>query len=111
MINAHMTNPNHSATDHMTLLSKTNRDVAEADPDGPVSPHCFVTCVGSDTNWVPSMQVSHEPGETPPPFSMPMIVCGIDTSNPAEQIHRAAETRTHPTLNEDEIRLNLDRRP
>jgi hypothetical protein len=42
---------------------------------------------------------------------MPMIVCGIDVSNPAEQIQRAAENRTHPTLDEDQIRRNLDRRP
>jgi len=56
-------------------------------------------------------QVFLEPGETPPPFYMPMIVCGIDVSNPAEQIQKAFQNRTHPTLDEDQIRRNLDRRP
>jgi hypothetical protein len=111
MIKAHMADPNHSADEHTTLLANINRGVAEADPNGPVSPYCFAMCVGSDTNWVPRMQVFHETGETPPPFHMPLIVCGIDTSNPAEQIHRAAQSRTHPTLDEDQIRRNLDRRP
>jgi hypothetical protein len=111
MMQTHVANSDHSATDHMNLLAKINRDVAEANPCGPVSPYCFVTCVGSETNWTPRMQVFHEPGETPPGFHMPMIVCGIDVSNPAEQIHRAAKTRTHPTLDEDQIRRNLDRRP
>ncbi len=107
----HVANPDHSPTDHMNLLAKVNREVAEADLNGPVSPYCFVTCVGSEDNWAPAMRVFHEPGETPPDFHMPMIACGIDVSNPAEQIHRAAESRTHPRLDEDQIRRNLDRRP
>jgi hypothetical protein len=111
MAKAHMADPDHSAADHMELLAEINRGVAEADPDGPLSPDCFVTCVGSDTNWTPTMRVFHEPGEAPPDFHMPLIVCGIDVSNPAEQIHRAFENRTHPTLDEDQIRRNLDRRP
>jgi hypothetical protein len=111
MAEAHMADPNHSAADHMKLLAKINRGVAEADPDRPVSPYCFVTCVGSDTNWTPTMTVFHEPGETPPGFHVPLIVCGIDVSNPVEQIHRAFENRTHRTLDEDQIRRNLDRRP
>jgi hypothetical protein len=40
-----------------------------------------------------------------------MIVNGIDVSNPAEQIMRAMENRTQPTLDEAEVRRNLDRRP
>jgi hypothetical protein len=107
----HVANPNHSATDHMTLLATINRRVAEADPDGPVSPYSFVTCIGSDSQWTPRSQVCQEPAETPPPFTMPMIVRGIDISNPAEQMMRHFENRTHPTLNEDEIRRNLNRRP
>ena len=110
MANTHMADPNHSADEHMTLIANINRGVAEADPNGPVSPYCFAMCVGSDTNWIPKMQVFHKTGETPP-FHLPLIVCGIDTSNPAEQLHRAAESGTHPTLDEDQIRRNLDRRP
>jgi hypothetical protein len=67
--------------------------------------------VGSENNWTPTSQVFQNPGETPPPFHLPMIACEIDLSNPAEQIHRAAQSRTHPTLDEDQIRRNLDRRP
>ena len=111
LLKAHTATPDHSADDHMNLLARINREVAEADPDGPVSPYCFVTCVGSDTNWVPRMQIFLEPGETPPPFHMPMIVCGIDVSNPTEQIQKAFQNRAHPTLNEDQLRRNLDRRP
>src|SRR6202012_210492 len=77
MMQDHVANTDHTAADHMALLAKVNREIAEADPDGPVSPYSFVTCVGSDTKWVPNMQVFQEPGETPPPFHMPMLVCGI----------------------------------
>jgi len=56
ILKAHMANPNHGADNHMNLLARINREVAEADPDGPVSPYCFVTCISSDTNWVPRMQ-------------------------------------------------------
>jgi hypothetical protein len=110
-LKAHVANPDYSATDHMTLLADTNRRVAQADPDGPVSPYSFVTCIASDTQWTPTSRVFQEVGEKPPPFHMPMIVAGIDLSNPAEQIMRAFESNAHPTLSEDEIRRNLDRRP
>jgi hypothetical protein len=111
MANAHMADPNHSADEHMTLLANIKRGVAEADPNGPVSPYCFVMCVGSDTDWLPKMKVFHKTEETQPPFHLPLIVCGIDTSNPAEQVVRNAESGTHPTWDEDQIRRNLDRRP
>lgn len=51
----------------MGLLAKINRSVAEADPNGSVSPYCYVTCVSSDTEWKLSQQAFYEPGETPPP--------------------------------------------
>jgi hypothetical protein len=108
----HAANPDHSATDHMTLLATITRQIAEADPDGPVSPYSYVTCIGSDTEWVPRSQVFQEVGEDPVvPFSMPMIVNGIDLSNPAEQMAQHFKNGTHPTLDEDQIRRNLDRRP
>jgi hypothetical protein len=100
-----------SAADHMALLAKINREVAEADPNGPVSPYCYVMYVGGDTNWTVTGKVFTQSGEMPPPFSMPLIWCGIDVSNPAEQIQKAFQNRAHPTLDEDQIRRNLDRRP
>lgn len=111
MLQAHMAKSDHTADDHMELLANINRGVAEADPTGQVSPYCFVTCVSSDNNWTPHSKVFVRGPETVPPFHMPLIACGIDFSNPAEQIHRAFENRTHPTLDEDQIRRNLDRRP
>ncbi len=107
---AHVADLAHATEDHMALLAKINRGVAEANPGGPVSPYCFITGLGTDTNWTPTMRVFHKSDETPPNFHMPMIVCGIDLSNPAEQIHRAAVNRAHPTLDENQIRRNLDRR-
>jgi len=109
MARAHLADPNHSAVEHMTLLADINRGVAEA--DSTVSPYCFVACVGSDTNWTPHMQVFHEPGETPPPFHAPWIVAGIDVSNPLEQLMQHFRNGTHPALDADQIRRNLDRRP
>lgn len=50
MLKAFVAQPNHSAEDHMGLLAKINHGVAEADPTGPVSPYCFVTHVGNDTD-------------------------------------------------------------
>jgi hypothetical protein len=47
VLKAHTATPDHSADDHMNLLARINREVAKADPYGPVSPYCFVTCVGA----------------------------------------------------------------
>ena len=111
MLKAHVAHPDHSAADHMQLLAKINRDVAEADPDGRVSPYCYVTCVSSDTDWKPTSRIFSEPGEPPPPFSMPMIFCGIDLSYQAEQMMRHLQNGTHPTLDEDQLRRHVKRRP
>jgi hypothetical protein len=107
----HVAQSNHAASDHMNLLAWVNRSVADAERDGAVSPYSYVTCLAAENQWTPHSRVFQEPGEEPVPFSMPMIVNGIDVSNPAEQIMRAMENRTHPTLDEAEIRRNLDRRP
>jgi hypothetical protein len=111
MVKAHVADPGHSAADHRQLLAKINRDVAEADPDGPVSPYCYVTCVSSDTDWNPISQISSEPGEAPPPFTMPRIICGIDLSYQAELMMRHLVNGTHPTLDEDQLRRHVKRRP
>jgi hypothetical protein len=115
MMKDHVTKSDQTATDHMNLLAKINRDVAEADPDGPVSPYSYVTCISSDNDWVPTSQAFHKPGETPPPFHLPMITCGIDASNLAEQAvrkGRAARSGAEPPpLDEDELRRHVDRRP
>jgi hypothetical protein len=116
MLKAHVADPDHSAADHMGLLAKINRSVAEADPNGSVSPYCFVTCLSSDTEWKLSQQVFHEPGETPPPFSMPWIFCGIDLSYQAERMVRSMQNGgifdgTPPTMDEGQLRRHVQRRP
>jgi hypothetical protein len=110
-LKAHATNSNASADDHMTVLANINRSVAEADPSGGVSPYCYVTCVSSDINWMANSKIFCEPGETPPPFTMPRIFCGIDLSYQAEQMMRHLQQGTHPTLDEDQLRRHVQRRP
>jgi hypothetical protein len=111
MLKDHVAKPNNSPDDHMELLAKINRDVAEVNPDGPVSPYCHVTCVGGGTDWKPTSRIFTQPGEEPPPLHMSSIFCGIDLSYQAEQVYRAMMNQTHPVLDEDQIRRNLKRRP
>jgi hypothetical protein len=114
MLRAHMAKSDHTADDHMDLLANINRGVAEADANGQVSPYCFVTSVCSDKNWTPHCGVFVRRGETPPEFHMPLITCGIDASNLLEQTVRMgmmARSGAQPSLNEDELRRHVPRRP
>lgn len=99
------------AWEHMNLLATINRRVAEADPGGPVSPYCHVTYMGDEDDWTPRCQAFYERGEEPVPFSLPMIVYGIDVTNVMDQMMGAVERDEHPTLDPDQIRRNLKRRP
>ena len=113
MLRAHMAESDHTSDDHMELLANINRGVAEADPNGQVSPYCFVTCVSGDANWTPHCKVFVRRGETPPEFHMPLITCGIDASNLLEETVRMAmmaRSGAQPSLNEDELRRNVPRR-
>lgn len=111
MAKAHVKNADRSTADHMELLSKINRGVAGANPDGQVSPYCYVTCVSGDNDWRLASKVFCESGEAPPPFKMPWIMCGIDMSYQAEQLDRDARNRTAPTLDEAQLRRHVQRRP
>jgi hypothetical protein len=111
---AHAANPDHSADDHMTFLAGINRDVAEADPNGQVSPYSFVTCVSSDTEWKWSCKRFSQPGEPEPPPHMPVIFCGIDLSIMTDQMFRRGfptDGSSPPALDENDLRRNVTRRP
>jgi hypothetical protein len=82
---------------HMKLLAAVNRQVAKV--DNTVSPHCHVSFIPASDyfstenqrpGWGPASQVFVEHGESVP-FTMPMIVHGIDLSFQMEHFQRGAQ--------------------
>ncbi len=79
----------------MKLLATVNRRVAHAQPD--VSPHCHVSFINApDVENGPQSEVYRRTGEPAIPFSMPMIVHGVDLTYMTEKFMQAFEAGATP---------------
>lgn len=94
---------------HMKLLATVNRRVAEVESS--VSPHCHVAFINADDKNGPTSQVFVERGESVP-FSMPMVVFGIDVSYMMERFMRDVASGGLPLtqVDPDEVNKHLKRR-
>lgn len=94
---------------HMKLLATVNRRVAKVESS--VSPHCHVAFINADDRTAPTSQVFVERGESVP-FSMPMVVFGIDLSYMTERFMRDVASGDLPLteVDSDEVNKHLKRR-
>lgn len=94
---------------HMKLLATVNRRVAKVESS--VSPHCHVAFINADDTSAPTSQVFVERGESVP-FSMPMVVFGIDVSYMMERFMRDVASGGPPLkqVDPDEVNQHLKRR-
>jgi hypothetical protein len=74
--------------DHMKLLATINRRVAAEDQS--VSPFCHVTFMPADADQGFTSHTFARPGESAP-FTMPMLVVGLDLTEFSRDFHRAFE--------------------
>ena len=95
--------------DHMKLLATANRRVAAVDRR--VSPHCHVSFINADDTFSPTSHVFADHGVVVP-FTMPMVLLGIDLSFMAEHTMEFAK-RGDGSVGADDDKLNesVRRRP
>ena len=102
------------AFDHMKLLATANRQVAAKEKT--VSPYCHVSFINADDRMEPQAHVFTKQGETVP-FSMPILLGGIDLSSLVTQMFPGLTDPTVPKMqpgamdDADEINRQLRRRP
>lgn len=127
VIKAQLTVKPRRAQEHMNMLAKVNRRVAQADERraratgvegaiGTVSPFChvsFVPAPGEDTTKnPPHNRVYTEPGDGfEPPFKWPLLVNGIDTQYQMEQLLAWRRNGGEFQFDPEEAQRRLDRRP
>ncbi|WP_136623316.1 hypothetical protein [Mycobacterium attenuatum] len=118
--------PRH-AREHMNMLAKVNRRVAQADERraratrvdgaiGTVSPFCHVSFVPAPgentTKYPPEDRVYTLPGDgVEPPFAWPMLVNGIDTRYQIERLMAWARDGGEYIFDPEEAQRRLNRRP
>ena len=98
----------------MKLLATANRQVAAKEKT--VSPYCHVSFINADDRMEPQAHVFTKQGETVP-FSMPILLGGIDLSSLVTQMFPGLTDPTVPKMqpgamdDADEINRQLRRRP